>query len=233
MHSAPDALQSCFRALKRKGVSKEATDRRARSLEQLKQEGVPTLAQLPVIEDSASAKARTTTEIAHRAIALCIVAIKGEGFAPSTVEAFIKKFAAAPFFSPQETAFIQKTSPTGADCIPFSWCYEALWTCLWSLGYVEKLDRPEAICPVTRAVSILRNRDTSQFIQDAVPRPLSELLDQADLTYRYHWAVLNAYHKGEAAPAQLHGDVVQERHHTLHWLISYRNRAWDDVLAEV
>ncbi len=103
---------------------------------------------------------------------------------------------------------------------------------MWSLGYVEKLERPEGTCDVAKAVSFLRDRDTAQFIKDAKLRPLSEILDQADIIYRYHWAVVSARLKHQEAPVKLEGGVVQERHYILNWLVGYLDQEWDDVSTD-
>src|ERR1043166_7394872 len=60
-------------------ASMEAKDRKARSITILKKEGVPYIDHLSVIEDSSTAKKRTKEEIAKRAIAVCLTAVKGEG----------------------------------------------------------------------------------------------------------------------------------------------------------
>src|SRR5260370_1327598 len=56
--------------------SKEALERRDRTVKRLQQEGVPTIAHLPVIEDSTKAKARSKEEIAQMPIAVCITALQ-------------------------------------------------------------------------------------------------------------------------------------------------------------
>jgi len=212
--------------------SKEAAERKARSVAILKREGVPTIEHLPVIEDSKEAKQRTKEEIAHRAIAVCIAAVKGEGLDQPTVDSLVKKYGADKFFSPGETAFIKNPAPSREDRIKYSWRYECLWVMLWSLGSVEHLDRPEGICDVSKAVGFLKDRDTAQFIKDAKLRPLPEILDASDLIYRYHWAVVNARVKKEEAPAKLEGGVVQERHYILNWLIGYMDQDWDDISTD-
>ena len=50
-------------------------------------------------------------------------------------------------------------------------------------------------------------------------RNIEEILDEADLIYRYNWACVNARIKGENAPAGLDSEVVFERHWGLNWLI--------------
>lgn len=66
------------------GPSQEAAERKQRSIEPLKKEGVPVMERLPAIEDSTEAKKRTADEIAHRAIAVLIAAVKGEGLDQAT-----------------------------------------------------------------------------------------------------------------------------------------------------
>ena len=63
-------------------------------------------------------------------------------------------------------------------------------------------------------------------------RPLSDILDQADLIYRYHWAVVDARINGQDAPAGLNSGVVLERHYALNWLIGYFDQAWDDISTD-
>ncbi len=231
---SPSAKKSAQQIEKREApkTSKEALERKERSAKILQQEGVLTIAHLPVIEDSIEAKARTKEEIAHRAIAVCITAVKGEGLNQATIDGLVKKFGADKFFSPKEAAFIKNPKPSQQDRVQFSWRYECLWVLLWSLGYVEPLDRPAGVCDVPKAVGFLRDRDTAQFIKDANLRPLSEILDQADLIYRYHWAVVDARLKKREAPGKLDAGVVQERHYVLNWLIGYMEQEWDEISTD-
>ena len=78
----------------------------------------------------------------------------------------------------------------------------------------------------------MTERTTPQFIEDAELRPIADILDQADLIYRYHWAVRDARIKGRQAPAALDHDVTEERHYALNWLIGYHAQAWDDVSTD-
>jgi hypothetical protein len=212
--------------------SNEASDRKARSISRLRKEGVPAIDHLPVIEDSKSAKTRTAEEIANRAIAVCLTAAKGEGIEQETIDSLVKKFGAEKFFSPKEAAFIKNPNPTQQDRIQFSWRYECYWVLLWSLGYIDSLDRPEEACDVAKAVVFLRNRDAAQFIKDAKLRPITAILDEADLIYRYDWAVVDARVHNKDAPAKLEKGVVKERHYALNWLIGYMNQEWDDISTD-
>lgn len=211
---------------------KEATERKANSIARLKKEGVPTTDHLPVIQDSKEAQSRTAEEIAHRAIAVCITAVKGEGLEQEKINTLVKKYNAEKFFSPEEAAFIANPNPTKQERIQFSWRYERYWVLLWALGYVDDLPRPEGICDVAKAVEFLRDRTTNQFVKDAKLRPLAVILDQADLIYRYDWAVVDARVQRKEVPAKLEKGVVLERHYALNWLIGYMGQDWDDISTD-
>ena len=103
---------------------------------------------------------------------------------------------------------------------------------LWALGYIDLLDRLESACDAAKAVSFLRDRDTAQFLKDAKLRPIAEILDQADLIYRYNWAVVNARIKNRELPGKLDAGVVQERHYVLNWLIGYMGQEWDEISTD-
>ncbi len=232
MSQTPDDRKAKINELEAREPTKEAKERKQRSIERLMKEGVPVIEHLPVIEDATEAKKRTTEEIAHRAIAVVIAAVKGEGLEQATVDSLVKKYGAEKFFSPEEAAFIKDASPAQPDRSKFSWRYECAWVLLWSLGYVDTLTKPEGICDVPKLVGILRDRDTAQFLKDAKLRPFDQILDQADVIYRYHWAITDARVKGKPAPAKLEGGVVQERHYVLNWLIGYMDHEWDDISTD-
>lgn len=50
-------------------------------------------------------------------------------------------------------------------------------------------------------------------------RSIDEILDEADLIYRYHWACVDARIHRKNVPADLDSGVVFERHWGLNWLI--------------
>ena len=123
-------------------------------------------------------------------------------------------------------------SPSQHDRVQFIWRYEAASTLLWALGFVAQLGKPVQICDLEFAARTMSERTTSQFIEDSELRPIADILDQADLIYRYHWAVRNARIKGQQVPAALDPDVTEERHYALNWLIGYGEETWDYVSTD-
>ena len=210
----------------------EAKKRKQRSESVLRAEAVPLNAALPVIEIESEAKRRSKEEVAYRALALLVVAVKGEGLDQDRVNEISSRYGLVPHFTPKERAFLHDASPSHEDRVQFSWRYEAAWTLLWALGFVDKLEKPSKICDVGRAVKLMKERTSKQFITDSKLRPLNEILDEADRIYRYHWAVVDARLKGKEPPAGLAPGVTLERHHALNWLIGYMDQEWDDVATD-
>jgi hypothetical protein len=211
-------------------IPAEAIDRNLRSENILRAEGVPFFAALPVVETAAEAVKRSKEEVALRALCLLFVAAKGEGLKQEIVEGVLESYELRPHLTPKELGFVLDNSPSQNDRVQFTWRHEAAWTLLWALGFVAELGRSSQICDVNFAVSKMTETTTSQFIKDSELRPIADILDQADLIYRYHWAVTNAYLKGRQIPAALNPDVTQERHYALNWLVM--EQAWDHVSTD-
>lgn len=212
--------------------STEAKDRKQRSEAILKAEGVPINQWLPVIETEKESKRRSVEEVAWRALALLVVASKAEGLEQAGVLKMVALYNLEKHFSPKELAFIRNPASSDNDRAQFSWRFEAAWTLFWALGYVEKLEKPTVICEGATALKFVRNRNPAQFAENAKLRPQSEILDQADLVYRYDWAVDDARMNGREAPARLDPGVTVERHAALNWLIGYENQDWDDITTD-
>jgi hypothetical protein len=214
-------------------VSNNSLERKKRSEAILQKEGVPFIEHLPVVEDEATAQIRSLDEIAWRAMALCIVAVKGEGLEQERVLEIIEQYKLEHAFTPKEREFIYNDSASEQDRVQFSWQYECYWVLLWALNYVEELSRPDQICDVPQSVQTMINRTAEEFIQEANLRDKSEILDAADLIYRYDWACVDARVNGRIIPQWLECGVVLERHRTLNWLVGYNENAnWDDVTTD-
>ncbi|QQO22005.1 DUF4272 domain-containing protein [Bradyrhizobium diazoefficiens] len=213
-------------------MAAEAIDRKLRSEGTLRAEGVLFLATLPVIETTAEALKRSKEEVALRTLCLLLVAAKGEGLDQEIVEGVLEFHELRPHLTPKELAFVFDPSPSQHDRIQFTWRHEAAWTLLWALGFVAQLGKPAHICDVEFAARTMTERTTPQFIEDSKLRPIADILDQADLIYRYNWAVRNARMKGQQLPTALDPGVTEERHYALNWLIGYNEQAWDEVTTD-
>lgn len=206
----------------------DALDRKARSEAILAAEGVPFMWWLyPIMMKDV--KLPSQDEVAYRALATMIVAVKGEGLEQETLEKVVQNYGLKGHFSPEERKFIEDPDPPQADRVKFSWRYEAGWVLLWALGFVEKLERPDKICDVPAAARFVSQRTTKAFLADSRLRSPEEIVQGADLILRYNWAVRNARLKQQPPPGGLDPGVVQERHHAFNWLIGSFDTGWDDV----
>ncbi len=201
------------------GPSPEALERRERSNQRLAAESVSVPADLPVMPDSTVAKLKAKEQIVQRAVAVCLTSIKAERMDLEKVEDLVKYYKAKKFFTPEETDFIESAASSNEEQNRYLWRYEGLAVLMWSLGYLDTLPRPDAAADVKQIVSPLSQRTLEQFTADAKVRTPAEILDEADLIYRYQWAINDARKRGKSAPAGLDRGIVQQRQDMLNWLV--------------
>src|SRR6478736_2760510 len=146
-------------------------------------------------------------------------AAKATGASQDTIEGLIQRYKAKKFFTPAEWEFVDNNAQTNDEKNKYLWRYEDLRVLMWALGYDDEMDRPDRTCDVRKTVSYLSNRNLERFIADAKLRSISELLDEADLMYRYYGAVEDAKRRGLKTPGGLDRTVVKERHAILSWLV--------------
>lgn len=209
-----------------------AFGRKDRSEDVLRDEGVPINIKLPPIIDARQALPRTHEEVVRRMLAILCTAVKGEGLDQEIVEQLIEDFGVADDLSPEEYAFIQTAKPATFDRVQFAWRYEAAWAMLWALSAVDELEPPRSIVDVRSIGEIVRGETVESLMEKTELRPIEEILDQADLIYRYRWALVNARISDLEPPAGLDPGVALERHRALNWLIGYLGQEWDDVTPD-
>jgi len=156
--------------------------------------------------------------------------VKAKGLEQEAVEASIEERGMRDLFTPRERAFIADPEPSQHDRIQFSWRCEAAWVLLWALRLVVgPLGRPERRCDSSLLFTIVSGDPNLARLG---LRSANDILNEADLIYRYHWAVRQAGLDGKPPPAGLDDEVTVERHHALNWLIRYCDDDWDDVTTD-
>lgn len=205
--------------------------RKDKSELKLQERLVPINQFLPMIESEAEVSIRSAAEIEGRLLALSAVAGIATDDNRKAVEAFANDKGAKVHFTANEAAFFANPNPEMHDRIQFSWQYECAWVLLWALKLCdEPLSYPEEPCNVTKLIEVVCT--TENLTLNGV-RSKEEILNEADLIYRYHWAVRDADLNGREAPSGLHGGVVMERHKALNWLTRYNDNAdWEEVTTD-
>ena len=218
----------------------EYIERRDRSMALLRDRHIYVTPWLPLLWERAEEPGRTAEEVCGRAAALLIVSLYsecrlGEHMSYEESRAFvapiIEGYGADAFFSPDERAYLDDPESDEKTQIQYAWQYENLWVMEWALGFTDDLFWPTHICDVPESSRIMREHPTMEELTAAARlRPRAELLDQADLIYRLHWACVDARVMGMPAPQELEEGVVMERHRALFWLAGCDEMCpWDDV----
>jgi hypothetical protein len=210
----------------------EARERKARTIETLKREKVSLIDHLPVIPASHEVTLRTTEEALQRAIALWLIAERADGMSLDDYTQYAEQFGITEAITPDERSFADDDEPREDYVLEFSQRWESSLTLLWALNLVKHLDRAEIFVNPEFLRRSIRDTSYADLLARAEFRPVHELLDTLDLTYRYHWAVIDAELYGQNPPARLQPAILYERHYALNWLISYQDKAWDDVTTD-
>lgn len=214
---------------------KNPEQRKQESILKLKTKAIPYIDWLPHIESSDDVIQRSAEHIAKRAIA-CLLMIQvacdldRDQFDQETEDFIVdllNKFEVADELTVKEKNILNR-SAAQQDIVNMIWKYEAYWVLLWALGTVDELKYPDEIADCDFAIEVVsRCRSLQEFMQQVRLRDIEEILDEADLIYRYDWACVDARLKQQNAPANLNASIVLERHGALNWLIQ-ADADWDN-----
>jgi len=173
---------------------------------------------------------RTAGEVAARGAVLAALAEAGEGAPPGFVLRWTSLHGLDGALTPAERALLAAPGMTGLQRDGLRWGAEAAWTLGWALGRAPRLDWESWAGTATPPWPSLRSPGGVDAARaGAALRPLEALLEEADLAFRLHWAVVDALVLGEPFPEErFHPDRVVERRRALEWVLS-PGVAWDAV----
>jgi hypothetical protein len=211
--------------------------RQARCEEELSQFGVRTPATLPPVVSETEVVLRPASEVARRAMALFVVALRAESL--MCAEAAVsnlreKRPLAFRALTPKECLFLNEEVPDQQQITNFAWRYEASWMLAWALGLVDVLCFPSETCDVHILSKTFLESDEEALLKKAKLLPTETLLDALDLHFRLHWLVRQRQQDGKPPDGDMGGNdlspgVILERHHALNWLVQHGGAEWDDV----
>jgi hypothetical protein len=218
-------------------LPRDARDRQARSEEELGQFGIRTPATLPPVVSETEVALRPAAEVARRALALFVVALRAESLmSPELAVSNLREKRPLAFraLTPKECLFLNDEAPDQQQITNFAWRYEASWMLAWALGLVDVLCYPSETCDVDILSKMFLESDEEAMLENARLLPTETLLDALDLHFRLHWLVRQGQHDGKAPDGQMGGNdlnpgVILERHHALNWLVQHEGAEWDDV----
>ncbi|MCD8270318.1 MAG: DUF4272 domain-containing protein [Parabacteroides sp.] len=218
------------------------TERRLRSIAQLKAKNIPYLEHLLSAALESEAKLRSREEKVKRAAALFTVAVYSEVMlsenssrenALSYFNKMDQLYGVRSYITPKEAEYINNPEPEKQECIQFVWRYECCGVLLWAADVVDDLSYPSEIIDVPVLAAIFwQHKGIKDLLSKGFARSEAEILDTADITLRYDWACVDARIHGKEAPASLDSGIVVERHYAFNWIIGANEGAnWDDVLT--
>ena len=212
----------------------DAENRRKRSYSKLSAKDVPFIEHLPTIETEQESFRRKAEEVGLRIICLALVSMKGANADYEFIKQGADHYEVWDDFSPEEKAFILDPNSDEHTKIQFSWRAEAAHALLWSIYKEKALGHPNKPCDWNAFWTLMQENDKAEFLSDISLRPQNEILDEADLIYRFHWTARDAVLNNREIPADLNTSVIMERHYALNWLILPNDDDsgpidWDDV----
>jgi hypothetical protein len=228
-------------------ASQRQRERAQRSFEQLGQRKAPVYGGPLLVDDDDEVTLQTAQDVARRTLVLWAVELRAEGIPQEEALGLIEQLDLWESVSPEEKQFLEDKDPDPEQCQELVWRLESIWVLLWALGYIDELDWPQGMCDVPKIVEILKDSEADpEFIAKARLRSKAEILDAQDLTMRIQWAIRDAHlnHDGLIPPGLDWNStaerehvtespsvgVVEQRHHTLNWLVKFLNPVdWDNV----
>ena len=186
--------------LEAREVPRDARDRQVRSEEELGEFGVRTPSTLPPVVSETEVVLRAPSEVARRALALFVVALRAESLmSPELAVAELREKRPLAFRSltPKECLFVNDEKPDQEQITNFVWRYEALWILAWALGLVEVLCYPSETCDLDFLSKTFLATDEEALVKKSKLLPTETLLDALDLHFRLHWLVRQR--QGQAA----------------------------------
>jgi hypothetical protein len=219
--------------------TKDQQERRIKSEEFCKLKNIPVYKNPNslFVEPEEKVNIRTKDDVVDRAIALCYLELKSENADKKMLADFDKKYNVMSKLTSAEKAFALADNPKDQQMVDANWRAESYHVMLWALGYVDDLKYPNEVCNIGDDVKHLFSKTEKEFRDKGKLRTKTEILDQADLILRLHWACVNEKLKTVARPSKedmldLDRSVVYERHYSLNWLTNYMNQEWDNITTD-
>lgn len=213
------------------GTVSEAEARKRRSIQRLIAERIPYLETLPVIETVAEARPPSADAVSRRFCALMVVTDRALGNDVKENNALRASLGPRAVFAQSELDFLADPDPSQQAIADASWLCERAVPLAWALGGLTVLPPPDREVDVQVLYELAFNDDGRALVANASLRPMADILDAADLNYRYDWAVVEARLQGGDDPAGLNGEVVSERHWGFNWLIG-QDPDWDKISTD-
>lgn len=226
-----------FSFKKNKNNLTEAEARRERSNTWIKKHKIVCYENLSTIEESSEVTLKSLDDICRRAICslMCIQIAcdinSGNDFLKSKYffQDLLKKYEIYEKDMTQKEKRVFDGTYSEQDLMDMDWDYEAFWSVVWALGFLDDIKDAATTCDCEKAIRIvIQSKDFYDFKSRCKLRDKNEILDMLDLYFRLHWACVENGINPSKSIGNIIPDVVWERRKGLEWLFSKEND-WDNI----
>ena len=210
--------------------------RKKESIDKLKVLGIDYIENLPVTYEANEVNIKSYDEIVKRYIANIIsiqVAfdILNDAEKTESIKFFtdlLNKYNVTDSLNEMERKVFNNELETN-ELINLTWQYEALNVLSWILGLKSELEFPSNVCDVNALIEpIATSNSFEEFFSKCNVIDIEDILDELDLEYRYHWAVVDKRINSSTNCGDLNEDIVVERCRALEWLFD-EEKDWNKL----
>ena len=202
-------------------------ERKANSEKILTQKGIDFQEELEPIKSADQVKLRSFDEICRRAVAALLstqAAIELNDNNPEGMEKFKRLmvyFGVENDLNSYENR-VMENKASEQDLVAVVWEYECCWALFWALGLLDDITDAAEICDCKTAINFVSQCESMEdFKSQCSLRSADEILDMADLYFRYDWACdHHAYIDSDWNIGGLDKDIVYERRLAIEWTMS-------------
>lgn len=197
----------------------------------LKEKNIPFIEHMKAIPFNSCTNLREKTEIIDRmlsdyAIATCaLYALEGnENRLGNIIKKMDSNLCILKVLTKEDTDFLmamesKKVSKQGLQ--DATWAFEECAMLMWTLGLIDKPNSDKE-CNVEQLDKFFFNiKSYDELSSQCSIKSKEEILEQADLLFRYHWACRETRMQGKQLP-QLNEMIVQEQRRALEWILNWK-----------
>lgn len=210
-------------------------ERKAKNEEILERENIKINKHLPCVESERETTIRSAKEIAERVSVLAVTNLVAfNSISSEEAVDYLQNYKLWESVTEGEKEFL--ANPTDDRKMYETWKCEGIWTLMWALKKVDAIDFPNEFCDLGNISSenypVGQDKNPFEFINAVHEvRSKKEILDAADLYYRYNWACVDERINGRQIE-NINPGIVYERQYALNWLIHYMDQDWDNVTCD-
>lgn len=202
--------------------------RKERTESFLRNRGVSVNPHLPFTESSEELPHATPQQVAWRICVLSGLVARACRAPRDLVLGFFESEGLFGHASASEAAMVRAASLTQEQTARLQYQVEGLWELVWVICLIPHVDHFQFCGEQLVTLVPKPGEPVSAFVERAQMRPTEELLDEADMLYRLHWAVRDASLRQQRIPTGLAYYVTDERLRAINWVLSSKVR-WEDT----